>query len=79
MYVCMYVWLVARRDDLRVSLPQRYRSVYECMYDKLHDLSQEGKTALMLAAQKGHPAVVQFLLNKGVKLETKHPRVSSKV
>ena len=49
------------------------------MYDKLHDLYQEGNTALMLAAERGHLAVVQFLLNKGVKLETKHPRVSSKV
>ena len=49
------------------------------MFDKLHDLSQEGNTALMLAAQQGHPAVVQFLLNKGAKFETKHPGVSSKV
>ena len=49
------------------------------MYDKLHDLSQEGNTALMVAAQQGHPAVVQYLLNKGAKFETKHPGVSSKV
>ena len=50
------------------------------MYDdKLHDLSQEGATALMLAAERGHLAVVQFLLNKGAKFETKHLRVSSKV
>ena len=53
--------------------------MYECMYDKLHDLSQEGTTALMLAAERGHLAVVQFLLNKGAKFETKHLRVSSKV
>ena len=49
------------------------------MYDKLHDLSQEGTTALMLAAQQGHPAVVQFLLNKGAKFETKSRFVSFKV
>ena len=49
------------------------------MYDKLHDLSQEGTTALMLAAERGHLAVVQYLLNKGAKFETKHPGVSSKV
>ena len=49
------------------------------MYDKLHDLSQEGTTALMLAAQQGHPAVVQYLLNKGAKFETKSRFVSSKV
>jgi ankyrin repeat protein len=44
-----------------------------------HDLSQEGTSALVLAAEQGHPAVVQFLLNKGAKFETKHPGVSSKV
>ena len=49
------------------------------MYDKLHDLSQEGTSALMVATQQGHLAVVQFLLNKVAKLETKHPGVSSKV
>jgi hypothetical protein len=44
-----------------------------------HDLCQEGTTALMLTVERGHLAVVQFLLNKGAKFETKHPGVSSKV